>query len=702
MTSPASADINGDGKADLLAIRKSDGNLARFNGTGTGGFTYAGNIGSGWENYDQLAASPDLNGDGKADLLAIRKSDGNLARFNGTGTGGFTYAGNIGSGWENYNNLTATGDLNGDGKADLLAIRKSDGNLARFNGTGTGGFTYAGNIGSGWENYNNLTATGDLNGDGKADLVAIRKSDGNLARFNGTGTGGFTYAGNIGSGWENYDQLAAGSDLNGDGKRDLLAIRKSDGNLARFNGTGTGGFTYAGNIGSGWENYDNLVLTPSASGGSTPPGNPPGTPPTDPRHNMVLTLTSVANGRFVTAELPYPGADKGMLRTRSDVVGEWQIFRLISAGDGTYGIRSEANGLYVSAEMDYAGADHGMLRARHTAIESWERFSVEVHSDGSWSLRSAANGRYVSTELDYTGDDKGMLRARATGIGTWEKFRVNQRHRDDSLDKPIYLVHGYDPDGLEPTHDCRSYWNTTINDYRYGDAPNATGPIHTIGYYGANTSCDIMIERGGRGTGLQHLGNKLAWEIYNRYSSRGISVDVVAHSMGGLILRAALTGAQQKLGNWPPYLYIEDAITLSTPHGGSDWALACTTAQCRDMTPGSAFLVWLDDNPQGDQRTDWTLMSADDDDSVKAISGVNMPAPHKIRYPKPQPPGTPGIEHNAFMTLLNGHSYRYKVCEYTPACADLSQWTPPVSVITSTMGSPVYLSRKAAFHHSTD
>ncbi|WP_283138923.1 hypothetical protein [Rhizohabitans arisaemae] len=431
------------------------------------------------------------------------------------------------------------------------------------------------------------------------------------------------------------------------------------------------------------------------------PATAASTSPT-PYDTMVFTLSSAANGRFITAELPYPGMDRGMLRSRSDVVGEWQIFRLINAGGGAFGIRSEANGLYVSAELDYAGDDHGMLRARHTAIESWERFLVEVHSDGTWSLRSEANGRYVSAEVSYAGADHGMLRARATGIGSWERFRANQRHRDDSLDKPIYFVHGYDPSGTSPAHNCQSYWGTALDDYRNGDSPKATGTFHTVGYYAGDSACDIMIEHGNRNTGLRHLGNRLAWEIYNRYSSRGISVDVVGHSMGGLILRAALTGSQQKLSGWPPYLYIEDAITMATPHGGSNLARACGPlwAQCRDMTPDSAFLVWLDDDPQGDQRTDWTLMSADDDESISAISGVNMTAPHKIRYPKPQPSGTPGIEHNAFLTLLNGYLYRYKTCHRNPACGDLTQWDPPVSVVTSHAGSPIHLSRLAAFHHS--
>jgi triacylglycerol esterase/lipase EstA (alpha/beta hydrolase family) len=47
---------------------------------------------------------------------------------------------------------------------------------------------------------------------------------------------------------------------------------------------------------------------------------------------------------------------------------------------------------------------------------------------------------------------------------------------------------------------------------------------------------------------------KLGWEIYNRYSRYGIAVDVVGHSMGGLVIRAMLTGNQRHLSGWAPYV----------------------------------------------------------------------------------------------------------------------------------------------------
>ena len=88
---------------------------------------------------------------------------------------------------------------------------------------------------------------------------------------------------------------------------------------------------------------------------------------------------------------------------------------------GPVGLYSLANNRYVSAELGYGGGDHAMLRARATVIDAWERFHIIDH--GSYiNIKSAANDRLVSAELGYRGADYAMLRARATEDGPWERF----------------------------------------------------------------------------------------------------------------------------------------------------------------------------------------------------------------------------------------------------------------------------------------
>ncbi len=129
------------------------------------------------------------------------------------------------------------GDVNGDGKADLLGI-KSDGTLWYYQNTGNtaGYFGAPVSIGSGWSAFNRVML-GDTNGDGKADIIAT-KSDGTLwqALSNLPTSSTFSTTTLIGAGWQSFALLAIG-DVNGDGKADALGM-KSDNTVWYYQGSG--------------------------------------------------------------------------------------------------------------------------------------------------------------------------------------------------------------------------------------------------------------------------------------------------------------------------------------------------------------------------------------------------------------------------------------------------------------------------------
>jgi pimeloyl-ACP methyl ester carboxylesterase len=231
--------------------------------------------------------------------------------------------------------------------------------------------------------------------------------------------------------------------------------------------------------------------------------------------------------------------------------------------------------------------------------------------------------------------------------------------RNDSLNEPIYFVHGFDK-STNPHANCAADWGPAINKYK---ASGATGPMITVGYYNSDTNCNVTIGRGGRKTPIKDFGKQLAWDIYNRYSKHGRSVDAVGHSMGGLIIRAALTGTQRKESGFPPYLYVEDVVTLGTPHTGAKplGIKACLKwhsdqQQCKDFTAGSGFLRWLAQNPQSAQGTDWTLIGSDDDGIVDEKSATGMDAGHKVIFGQ-------GLGHSDLMKTVNG-AYKIRYWNY--------------------------------------
>jgi len=222
--------------------------------------------------------------------------------------------------------------------------------------------------------------------------------------------------------------------------------------------------------------------------------------------------------------------------------------------------------------------------------------------------------------------------------------------RTDSRTKPVYFVHGLDAFG-DAGNDCSATWSTMVNTLR---AWGHTGPLTTVKYYHGDTNCSAALDGYGShathyprtdahqngshdmDADIRHLGYHLAWMIYERDAKFGRHVDAVGHSMGGLIIRYALNRIQANDPAFPPYLYVEDVVTLGTPHSGSGYASWCGWAyECQQMATGSSFMTWLASNapnPQADGGTDWTAMGSYDDGLVSAASATSMSAAHKVRY----------------------------------------------------------------------
>lgn len=147
-------------------------------------------VSSDWKLYDSVVSTGDLTGDGKADLLARSSASGYLYLYANNGQGGFAARVKVGTGWNVYKKLIGTGDLNGDGKADMLALDTS-GELWRYDGTGPGVFKPRVLVFTDWGGtYRDVVGAGDLTGDGKADLVS-RDTTARAWLNAGTGTGSF-------------------------------------------------------------------------------------------------------------------------------------------------------------------------------------------------------------------------------------------------------------------------------------------------------------------------------------------------------------------------------------------------------------------------------------------------------------------------------------------------------------------------------
>ena len=229
-------DFNGDGKADLLVVDSSAGNVKVFLGNGDGTFQAGVTYPVGTSPYG--VSTGDFNGDGKTDVAVANSTSNNVSILLGKGDGTFSAAVNYNAG--SGPRAIAVGDFNGDGKPDLAAANFGSNTVSVLIGKGDGTFLSAASYNVGQQPQSLVVA--DFNGDGRADLAVANSGvlggGGNISILLGVGNGAFQSAVNFPAGGNPLHIATA--DLNADGNADVIATFVGGGGVAVLLGGGDG------------------------------------------------------------------------------------------------------------------------------------------------------------------------------------------------------------------------------------------------------------------------------------------------------------------------------------------------------------------------------------------------------------------------------------------------------------------------------
>jgi hypothetical protein len=236
--SVAIGDLNRDGVPDLAVANYAGGTVSVLLGRGDGTFQPQVSYAAG--GSAAAVAMGDLNRDGALDLVVANAKSAGVSVLLGQGNGTFQLPTGYATGASPMS--LAIGDLNGDGVPDVVVANYGGNTVSVL--LGYGGGTLHPQVGYATGSSPRSVAIGDLDGDGVPDLAVANFAGATVSVLLGQGGGTFQ-AQTTTSVWGSPSSLAIGQ-FNRDGKADLVVTSQSSNVLAILAGDGTGLFTNSG------------------------------------------------------------------------------------------------------------------------------------------------------------------------------------------------------------------------------------------------------------------------------------------------------------------------------------------------------------------------------------------------------------------------------------------------------------------------
>ena len=254
----AIADIDGDGKPDMVVVDRLTNTFSILRNTSTVGITtssFAAKVDFTTDSTPSSVAIGDLDGDGKLDIVITNQFKNKIWVYRNTSTSGSITTSSFATGVSFISDTlslptsVAIGDLDGDGKPDLAVTNSYSNTVSILKNTSTAGSITNASFAKSVDFTTGLgpisVAIADIDGDGKPDLAVANFNAKTISIFRNTTTTGTistsSFAAKVDFTAGTGPHCVTAGDLNSDGKMDLIVANQGSNTISVFTNTATSG-----------------------------------------------------------------------------------------------------------------------------------------------------------------------------------------------------------------------------------------------------------------------------------------------------------------------------------------------------------------------------------------------------------------------------------------------------------------------------